>query len=117
MTAKSNTMHPPTHDRDFSHVLKEHWQVSPQRNPAFRTSVWARIDAARRSPTTWSAWLRLNFLRVASTAAACVVIAGFAGAWLARTEAIKTREHLVQRYLASIDPHQRIEASTAATPR
>jgi hypothetical protein len=99
-------------DTELRDALRAHWHVHPQRNPDFRTSVWARIEASRRSPATWGAWLRLNTLRLASVAAVCVALAGVGGAWLARAEASHTRDQLVQRYLASIDPHARIEVAS-----
>ncbi len=99
-------------DGSFGQVLQEHWHVHPRRNPDFRTAVWARIDSARQTPSTWGAWLRLNMLRFASVAVACVTIAGVGGAWLAHEQADHAREQLVKRYLASIDPHVRVDLAS-----
>ena len=100
-----------SHDGPSREALREHWQVSPARNPAFRTAVWARIEAARGAPATWSAWLRLNFFRVSSFAVIAIALADAGGGALARNHASQQREELVQRYLASIDPHQRVHAA------
>ncbi|MFT3783193.1 MAG: hypothetical protein QM790_14385 [Nibricoccus sp.] len=95
----------------LNQLLRANWQVEPVKNPAFRAEVWARIEANRRAPSTWSAWLRVNALRFASAAAACVIIASVGGGWIATARASQEREQLVQRYLASIDPHQHTDPS------
>jgi hypothetical protein len=104
-------MTPHSHDGPSRQALREHWQVSPECNPGFRTAVWARLEAARNAPATWGAWLRLNFFRVSSFAVLAIALAGVGGGALARTQASQQREELVQRYLASIDPHQRAYAT------
>jgi len=48
----------------------------------------------------------LNTFRFASLAMAGIAIAGVAGGWIATEQTNRDREQLVQRYLASIDPHQ-----------
>lgn len=92
-------------------LLRNNWQVRPVKNPDFRTAVWARIESTRRAPATWGAWLRLNAVRFAFLAIASISVAGTSGGWIARAQANQNREQLVQRYLASLDPFQKTEAS------
>jgi hypothetical protein len=93
-------------DENFGPLLRDACRVSPTRNPQFRAAVWARIEAARRAPATWGAWLRVNGWRFASYAVLCAALAGTGGGWIARVHSERDREQLVQRYLAIIDPHQ-----------
>lgn len=98
-------------DDEALRQLLRHWTVEPRPDPGFRAAVWARIDAARRMPATWSGWLRLNVARVSFCAAASVVFAGTGGGLLAASQANREREQLIQRYVVSIDPHQQVNAS------
>jgi hypothetical protein len=100
-------MNPNSNDPELGPLLREHFQVGPAKNPAFRAEVWARIEANRRSPATWSVWLRLNATRFAMLAIATATIGGLGGGWIATAQAQQNREQLVERYLASIDPHQK----------
>jgi anti-sigma-K factor RskA len=95
-------------DKNLGPLLRAACRVSPARNPEFRAAVWARIEAARRTPATWAAWLRLNGWRFVSCALAGVVLAGAGGGWIAKSQSERDRERLMQRYLASIDPHQHL---------
>jgi anti-sigma-K factor RskA len=97
-----------SHDEQLGPLLRGSYQVTPVRNPDFRSAVWARIESTRRAPATWGAWLRLNTFRFASLAVASIAIAGVGGGLIATAQTNRDREHLVQRYLASIDPHQQI---------
>jgi hypothetical protein len=96
--------HPP--DNPFRQLLRRSWPVEPRPDPAFRATVWARIDATRRLPATWRGWLGLHLARISCCAAASIVFAGISGGLLATTQAHREREQLIQRYVASIDPHQ-----------
>ncbi|MBK9991014.1 MAG: hypothetical protein IPP19_09835 [Verrucomicrobia bacterium] len=98
-------------DEQLGPLLRNNWQVRPVKNPDFRTAVWARIEAARRAPLTWGAWLRLNAARFAFLSVASIAIAGAGGGWIATAQANQNREQLVQRYLASLDPLQKTEAN------
>jgi hypothetical protein len=100
-------------DEQLGPLLRDNWQVRPVKNPDFRTEVWARIEATRRAPATLGAWLRLNAVRFAFLTIASIAVAGTSGGWIAKAQANQNREQLVQRYLASIDPHQKTEI----TPR
>jgi len=46
-------------------------------------------------------------------AAASVVLASAGGGYLAASQANRDRDQLIQRYVTSIDPHQRVASSTA----
>src|SRR5262245_41850327 len=94
-------------DAELGPLLRKNYQVSPEKNTAFRAEVWVRIEANRRTPATWSAWLRLNASKLALVAAICATLAGTGGGLLAAAETNRQREQLVQQYLASIDPHQK----------
>lgn len=100
-------------DEQLRQLLRRSWTVSLKPDPGFRASVWARIEAARRMPATWSGWLHLNLARVTMAAAASIVLAGTGGGLLAATQAGREREQLIQRYVASIDPHQQVNAGDA----
>jgi hypothetical protein len=63
------------------------WRITPQKNPEFRTSVWARLDAARR-PSTWSMFARTHPAIVGAMMLTAIV----AGAWSGRTEANERTE-------------------------
>jgi hypothetical protein len=103
-------MTPPSDDGPLPRALRQHCRVTPEPNPDFRAAVWARIEARRRAPATWSAWLRANLRRTAALSVAAIALAGVSGGVLARIQAGQEREALVQRYLASIDPHRQIHA-------
>ncbi len=101
-----------SNDEQLGSLLRNEWQVRPVKNPGFRTGVWARIEAARRVPATWGAWLRLNAARCTFLAVASIAVAGTSGGWIAKAQANQNREQLVQRYLASLDPLQKTETNT-----
>ncbi|GAB1488798.1 hypothetical protein MASR2M8_12450 [Opitutaceae bacterium] len=105
-----NTDH---NDDQLGPLIRRGWTVPAQSNPNFRASVWARIEAGRRLPATWSGWLKLNFASVTMYAAATVVLASAGGGYLAASQANRDRDQLIQRYVTSIDPHQRVASSTA----
>jgi hypothetical protein len=98
-------------DDQLGPLIRKGWTVSVQSNPNFRTAVWARIEAGRRLPATWSDWLKLNFTRVTMYAAASIALTTAGGGYLAANQANRDRDQLIQRYVTSIDPHQRVAAS------
>lgn len=99
------------HDEPRRELLQRSWTVEPHPDPGFRAAVWARIEAARRMPATWSDWLRLNVARVSYCAAASIVFAGTGGGLLAASQANRERDQLIQRYVVSIDPHQQVNST------
>ncbi|MFT3868692.1 MAG: hypothetical protein QM715_09345 [Nibricoccus sp.] len=101
-------MNPNPNDAELGPLLRENFQVGPAKTPAFRAEVWARIEARRRAPVTWSAWLRLNAMRFALLTIATITIGSVGGGWIAKAQTDQNREQLVRQYLASIDPHQKI---------
>ena len=104
--------HMNTHPQDqaLRQLLRRSWIVEPRIDPGFRTAVWARIAASRHLPETWFGWIRLNMVRVTYYAAFSVLLAGTGGGLLAASQANREREQLIQRYVVSIDPHQRVNA-------
>ena len=102
-----------THPQDdaLRGLLRESHPVDVQVNPRFRAEVWARIDAARRQPRSWFAWARIHLFGVGTAVAASLIVSAAGGGWVARVQVAHEREQLVERYLASIDPH-----AHAATP-
>jgi hypothetical protein len=102
------------HNQDpLGPLIRKSWTVSLRSNPNFRSAVWTRIEASRQLPATWSGWLKLNFTAVAMYAAASIVLAGAGGGYLAATQANRDRDQLIQRYVTSIDPHQRVNLPTS----
>ncbi len=97
-------------DEQLRQLVRQSWTASPRADAGFRAAVWARIEAGRRLPATWSAWLKANLAGVAVYAAASIVVAGTGGGLLATNQAKRERDQLIQRYVASIDPHQRANA-------
>lgn len=103
-------------DETLRRLLREHWPAEVRATPAFRTGVWARIEAARRGPATWGAWLRLHLAGAAFAAVASASLAAGGGAWIARREAVEARERAVASYVAAVDPHARVGFALMAEP-
>jgi hypothetical protein len=97
-----------SHHDPLHQALRRSLSVSPKANPGFRGAVWARIEARRR-PATWGGWLRVNLARAATFAAVGIILAGVSGGLLGARKTEHEREQSLQRYVASIDPHQREE--------
>lgn len=95
-------------DEKLCQLLRDNWAVNSQTNPNFRTAVWARIETYRHQPSTWGGWLRNHIRGVASLAIACVAIAIAGGGFMARASSQHERGQLIERYLASIDPHRQV---------
>lgn len=102
----------PLNDERLRQWVRQGWTVSVDRDPGFRAAVWARIEARRRLPATWGAWLRLHLAGVVAGAAVVVLAAGAGGSLLASRQVEREREARIQRYVASIDPHQRVHADS-----
>lgn len=83
------------------HPKLQAWIVEPARDPAFRSSVWSRIN--RNRPVDFTAYLR----RHALTSGGALALAVLGGVWLghtqAETQARKDTDLLSKAYLASID--------------
>lgn len=90
-------------DDHLSRVLRS-WRVTPTSSPNFRTSVWQRIEAARRAGgESWSAYLRIH---LAGWMLATVVItagSGWVGFTAAKTKNEISRQKMVASYVTSID--------------
>lgn len=99
-------------DQQLRQLLRRSWTVSPKSDPGFRAAVWARIEVGRRLPATWSAWLKAHVASVTVYAAATIIVASAGGGLLAANQAGRERDQLIQRYVASIDPHQRVNAQS-----
>ena len=99
-------------DEQLRQLVRQSWTASPKSDAGFRAAVWARIESGRRLPSTWRAWFKANLASVAVYAAASVVVAGTGGGLLAANHAGRERDQLIQRYVASIDPHQRANAQS-----
>lgn len=106
-------------DDDLRRLLRRAWPTpSFPPDPTFRAAVWARIDALNQQPETWVFWLRGHMRGVAFSAAASIVFAVAGGGFAAAAGFEREREQLVDKYLASIDPHARTVTSpiTATQP-
>jgi hypothetical protein len=103
-----NTMSTDQKDDQLGPLIRRSWAVPAKSNPSFRSKVWTRIEAGSRLPATWGSWLKLNFGRVTMYAAASIALASVGGGYLAASQANRNRDQLIQRYVTSIDPHQRV---------
>ncbi|MBX7122157.1 MAG: hypothetical protein K1X42_08500 [Opitutaceae bacterium] len=103
-------MSSPKNDDHLRQLLRQSWPASVSTSAQFRTAVWARIDAAKRNPATWAAWLRLHVPGVSVACVAVILVATVGGNLMARHQTDRMREALIQRYVASIDPHQQVNA-------
>lgn len=101
-------------DAHLSRLLTQTLQPDAVRSPDFRANVWARIDA-QRHPASWGQWLRGHALNVGLIAAACVLLAGIGGGWLAHEQSRSLRQEQLKRYVVSIDAHQRLAFEETAT--
>lgn len=103
-----------THPQDeaLRSLLRESHPADAQVNPRFRAEVWTRIESARRQPRSWFAWARIHLFGVGTVVAASLIVSAAGGGWIAKVQVAHEREQLVERYLASIDPHA--HAGTAA---
>lgn len=96
-----------THPQDdaLRSLLRESHPAVADPNPRFRTAVWERIEAARRQPRSWFAWAHIHLFGVGTAVAASLLVSAAGGGWIAKVQVAHEREQLVERYLASIDPH------------
>ena len=100
----------PSSEEQIRQTLRA-WSPAVTPNPNFRAEVWARIEAAKKQPATWMAWLRTHVVSVAGMTTAAVACAIFAGAAVANFQSEQRREELLDRYIVSIDPHRQIVSS------
>ena len=80
------------------------WRVAPPADPAFRSEVWARLEAARRRlDETWSGYCRRHvgvwWLVLLVGLSGASLLGQRAGAQHSRSE----RETILTAYLAQID--------------
>jgi hypothetical protein len=78
------------------------WRVSPPPDPGFRAAVWQRIEARRRE-SGWPAFLRTRATALTAAAIVIVVVSGWTGHSVARSQVQADRRMLAARYLASLD--------------
>lgn len=78
------------------------WRVQPRRDPAFRQSVWARLEAARRSPT-WPAYARAHATVVATVLVLALGLGAMAGREQARARVAADSRALADAYVQSLD--------------
>ena len=67
-------------DERLARALAE-WRVTPRRDALFRASVWARIEATRRT-SSWMGYARAHAVGLASAMALALVLGGWAGFFL-----------------------------------
>lgn len=101
-------------DAALRHLLRESWTVDTPPSPNFRAQVWARIEALRREPQTWSAWLRFHLLGVGMAAVASVAVAVIGAGSVAQNKIEHDRDQLVGQYVDSINPHARVGVALAS---
>lgn len=90
-------------DDPLSRVL-QCWHLRPDPSPNFRTGVWQRIEATRRSESdSWSAYLRNHFGGWMLAAVVFTTGSGWVGFTAAKTANEISRQKMVATYVASID--------------
>lgn len=88
-------------DPDLSRTLAD-WRLTPPRAPSFRTDVWARIAAARRSPA-WPTFARAHLAGLAGALAVAVAVGAWAGRVEARSRVAASRDAIARSYVTSLD--------------
>lgn len=83
-------------------ALLSAWQVKPDRNPAFRTEVWRRIER-RRATASWPGYLRAHAPLAAGALLATVALAGWTGHVQAREQTRLQREAMAKAYVQALD--------------
>lgn len=78
------------------------WTPLPRADPAFRASVWRRIDLSRSE--TWSTYLRRRYRSWALATVALVLMGGVGAQWIARARLESERDHAARSYLVGLDP-------------
>jgi len=114
-----NTIAMKTHPQDdaLRGLLRDSHPADAQANPRFRAEVWSRIEAARRQPRSWFAWARIHLFGVGTVVAASLIVSAAGGGWIAKVQVAHEREQLVERYLASIDPHAHVGTAVSDSGR
>lgn len=88
-------------DESLSRTLAD-WRVTPPRDPQFRTTVWARIEAARRAPS-WAGYVRLHAPAMAAALTIAVVLGAWIGREQARTRVEADRNEIASAYVQALD--------------
>ena len=78
------------------------WQVSPPREPQFRSRVWTRIEAAKRS-ASWPRYVRAHRAAVVGGIAAAVVLGAVTGRDQAKARAESDRSTIATSYVQALD--------------
>ena len=100
-------------DDHLRNLVREGWTAPVAPSARFRAEVWDRIETAQRRPATWAAWLRLHVPGVSFAGVAIILVASVGGSLMARHQTARIREAQIQRYVASIDPHQQVNVMAA----
>lgn len=88
-------------DERLARALAE-WRVTPRRDALFRASVWARIEATRRT-SSWMGYARAHAVGLASAMALALVLGGWAGREQARAQVAADRAEIATAYVQSLD--------------
>lgn len=78
------------------------WQVSPTRDPQFRSRVWQRIEAAKAA-ASWPRYVQTHRAAVAGGIAVAVVLGAVTGRDQARSRADADRSTLATNYVQALD--------------
>lgn len=93
-------------DSKLIQLLRRSHSSEAATNPTFKASVWRRIEKDRAPSTGWVGWLRGQAWPVFASALASLALAGWLGTQLGDLAQHRHRDELMNRYLASIDPHR-----------
>lgn len=88
-------------DKSLSRMLAD-WRVTPPRDPQFRTTVWARIGAARQVPS-WTDFVRLHTPALAGALAVAIVLGAWIGREQARSRVEADRDEIAREYVQALD--------------
>jgi hypothetical protein len=86
---------------DVSRTLGD-WEVRPQRDPGFRSAVWARIERvkARRS---WTGYARSHAAVLAGALAVALAVGGWVGRERAQARVAADRAQIASAYVQALD--------------
>jgi hypothetical protein len=94
-------MNSPNENSRLSTILTG-WQVTPNRDPAFRARVWARIEASKKL-ASWPGFVRAHPTAIAGTLALAMVAGAVVGREQARARAEMDRGQLASAYVKALD--------------
>lgn len=78
------------------------WQVTPKRDPKFRSEVWRRVSARARV-SAWPGYFRAHAFAATGFLLLALALGAWSGHAKARTQAETQRERMIAAYVESLD--------------